>query len=74
MSRLEALSPSRTYGLELQNPFSELLISGRKTIETRGYPLPESLLYKHVIVIESSQGEGCRSGLKDSVVLKNDGG
>ena len=26
-----------------------------------------------MIVIESSQGEGCRSGLKDSVVLKNDG-
>jgi hypothetical protein len=73
MSRLEAFPSKRTYGLELQEPFAELLISGKKTIETRLYPLPESLLYKHVVIIESSKGEEGRSGLGDCVALNRDG-
>ena len=73
MSEHIILPESRTYGLELQEPFSEALISGRKTIETRLYSLPEALLYKHVVVIESGKGQDGRSGLGDSVALKNDG-
>ncbi len=47
----------RRYGLELQLPFSELLISGEKTIETRNYEIPSNLLYRHILIIESKKGK-----------------
>ena len=28
------------FGLEMQSPYALYLLSGRKSIETRGYPLP----------------------------------
>ena len=31
-------------GLEVQAPWTSLILEGRKTIETRGYALPQNLL------------------------------
>jgi hypothetical protein len=53
----------RCYGLELQLPFSELLLNGKKTIETRSYELPRKLLYKHILIIESDPGKDGVSAL-----------
>ncbi len=62
--KMEALS-NRLFGLELQQPFSGMVMSGMKTIETRSYPLPSSLLYKHICLIESKPGKDGVSDLKD---------
>lgn len=40
-------------GLNVQAPWSELLITGKKTIETRRYPLPERLKNIPLAVIET---------------------
>jgi hypothetical protein len=32
------------FALEVQQPFSGYILSGKKTIETRAYPLPEELI------------------------------
>jgi hypothetical protein len=60
---------TRHYGLELQLPFSELLLSGTKTIETRAYPLPSTLLYRHILIIEAPAGQDGRSAL--SSIIQN---
>lgn len=61
---MEALS-NRLFGLEMQQPFAEMVIAGTKTVETRSYPLPSSLLYKHICLIESMPGKDGISDLKD---------
>jgi len=61
-------STERVYGLELQEPFSELVLNGKKTIETRSYELPSSLLYRHILIIESKNGD---AGVGLSNVCKN---
>ena len=40
-------------GLNIQSPWSELILTGKKTIETRGYDLPQKLLNQPVAVIET---------------------
>lgn len=45
-------------GINIQWPWSELLISGKKTIETRGYPLPERLAGKQLALIETPGKKG----------------
>ena len=40
-------------GLNIQWPWSELLLTGKKTIETRNYPLPEWLKNQPVAIIET---------------------
>jgi len=57
----------RRYGLELQLPYSELLLTGAKTIETRTYPLPANLLYHHILIVESPAGEEGHSALPSVV-------
>ena len=56
-------SADRLYGLELQQPFSSLVLDGSKTVETRSYELPQNLLYKHILIIESKAGEDGVSGI-----------
>ena len=61
------LAQSESVGLEMQAPWAEELLSGRKTIETRTYPLPESLIDKKIWIIESKEGTAGKSSVADHV-------
>lgn len=44
----------KTYtGINIQWPISEEITSGRKTIETRTYPIPEKYLNQEMLLIET---------------------
>jgi len=58
---------SKRFGLEMQDPFAGLLLDGKKTIETRAYDLPVSLIGKKVEVLESKSGKDGVSGLQDII-------
>ncbi len=45
-------------GLNIQWPWSELLISGKKTVETRSYPIPEKYIGQELAVIETPGPKG----------------
>ncbi|KAL3787611.1 hypothetical protein ACHAWO_005967 [Cyclotella atomus] len=67
----------RKFGLEMQCPYAEHLISGRKTIETRGYALPTHLLTRssddseqvRIEILESEAGKDGVSSIPDHVVV-----
>lgn len=40
-------------GLNVQHPWAELLISGKKTVETRTYPIPEKYCEREIYVVET---------------------
>ena len=63
----KALDPSvAQFGLELRCPWAELILEGTKTIETRYYPCPASLLGHRIAIIETPvDGKAGVSGLKD---------
>jgi hypothetical protein len=42
----------------MQAPWCELLLSGEKTVETRGYPLPDRLKHEWVWLIETPGPKG----------------
>lgn len=49
----------KTYtGINIQWPISELILSGKKTIETRTYPIPRKYLNKEMILIETPGKQG----------------
>ena len=45
-------------GINIQWPWSELLISGKKTIETRSYPIPKKHIGNELAVIETPGPKG----------------
>ena len=45
-------------GINIQWPWSELLLSGKKTIETRTYPLPEKFRSVDLAIIETPGPRG----------------
>lgn len=47
-------------GINIQWPWSELLVSGKKTVETRSYPLPEKLRGVEIAIIETPGPSGKR--------------
>ena len=57
------------FGLELQSPYAQYLLDGTKSIETRGYPIPDALLSKRIEVLESSKGVDGVSSIPDRVAL-----
>lgn len=57
------------FGLEMQYPWSDALLTGRKTIETRSYDLPVALLGKEIAIIETPQGNTGISSLGNIVNL-----
>ena len=61
------------YVLEVQAPFSRLILSGEKSIETRSYQLPEDLLHTSIVLCESAPGLDGVSGLSDSVIKSQAG-
>ncbi|KAF0689060.1 Aste57867_19441 [Aphanomyces stellatus] len=55
--------------LECQAPYTEWILSGRKTIETRRYPYPAHLLNKPIWLLETPSGTVGKSALPDVVEL-----
>lgn len=45
-------------GINIQYPISELIISKRKTIETRTYPIPKHYVGKDMVLIETPGKQG----------------
>ncbi len=48
-------------GINIQWPWSQLLLSGKKTVETRGYPLPEAYRGQWLALIETPGPKGRQS-------------
>jgi hypothetical protein len=69
----------RQFGLEMQCPFAEHLLCGRKTIESRAYDLPAALLTKvvsdgtdaevRIDILESEAGQDGVSAIPDEVAV-----
>lgn len=45
-------------GINIQYPISELILSGKKTIETRTYPIPKHYIGKEMVLIETPGKRG----------------
>ena len=43
--------PLASFGLEMREPWAGMVTRGEKTTETRGYPLPEALLFRPVALL-----------------------
>ncbi|GMH38523.1 hypothetical protein BSKO_06407 [Bryopsis sp. KO-2023] len=63
----------RQIALEVQGKWSRLLVTGKKTVETRRYPLPDDYIGKPIALIETLTGVTGRSGLPDRVPRDFDG-
>jgi hypothetical protein len=59
----------RRFGLEMQHPYSELLVDGAKSIESRSYPLPEALLDTKIEILQSEKGQDGISSVPNRVTL-----
>lgn len=57
-----------TFGLEMQQPWSQHLLNGKKTIETRAYDLPKALIGKKIFILESKSGEDGISSIGNYLV------
>lgn len=53
------------FALEVQQPWSRLLLDRKKTVEARAYPLPKALLGRRICLLESSERDSTQSGLLD---------
>lgn len=73
LARLESETAweSRNVGLEVQKPYSRLLLSGAKTVETRGYPLPAALLGRQLSLLETQEGAAGTSALGNQVAAED---
>ena len=58
--------------LELQPPYSKLIIDGIKLIETRRYKLPQHLLYQPILLLQSTKGIDAVSALPDQIEANDD--
>lgn len=58
------------FALELQSPWAEALLDGKKTIETRSYKLPEALLGKKIFIMQTPSGKVGQSALGENVDLQ----
>jgi hypothetical protein len=56
-------------GLHIQWPWSQLILSGKKTVETRGYPLPKKYIGQSLAIIETPGRNGAAAGLKKSHIV-----
>ena len=73
----EIKSEGIQFGLEMQSPYANHLLTGRKTIETRGYPLPAALLQNNdetddeirIDILESESGKDGVSSIPDNVTV-----
>jgi hypothetical protein len=56
-------------GINIQAPWAELIVSGKKTVETRCYPLPQKYVGKPMAVIETPGRTGRFSSRLVGVVV-----
>lgn len=61
------------FALEVQSPYSRLILNGKKSIETRSYPLPDDLRGARILLCESLPSEDGVSNLGDSIAASQDG-
>ena len=59
----------RRFGLEMQQPYSALVLCGQKSIESRAYPLPEALIDAKIEILQSEKGQDGVSSVPDRVTL-----
>ncbi len=59
----------RRFGLEMQHPYSEFVLTGQKSIESRAYPLPEALINVKIEILQSEKGQDGVSAVPDRVTL-----
>ena len=52
--------PRVTFGLEMREPWVGMVLSGEKTVETRGYALPEALLRRPVVLLAAPEAPRLR--------------
>lgn len=45
-------------GINIQYPISQLIISGKKVVETRTYPIPEHFVNQKLLIIETPGKKG----------------
>ena len=62
-------SVDEVFGLELQDPWAGAVVDGEKSIETRAYALPPSLIGKRIMIIQTSSGQAGVSGLGNDAEL-----
>lgn len=55
------------FGLEMQQPWVDLLLDGKKSIETRAYNIPKSLIGKRIEILQSSKGDVGVSSLGNTI-------
>lgn len=59
-------------GINIQWPISELILSGKKTIETRTYPIPKNYLNNEVVLIETPGKSGKFKSRARAIVIFTD--
>lgn len=58
-----------TFCLELQEPWAGAVVEGKKPIETRAYTLPQSLIGKRIMILQSPAGEAGVSSMGNVIDL-----
>lgn len=56
-------------GLNIQWPWSRLILDGSKTIETRSYPIPEKYLNVELAIIETPGPHGKKAGIDGARIV-----
>lgn len=56
-------------GVNIQWPWSQMLLNGQKTIETRGYALPEKYKGVPLALIETPGKQGARAGIGKAKII-----
>ena len=60
------------FGLEMQQPWVDLLLDGKKLIETRAYNIPKSLIGKRIEILQTRKGEEGVSSLGNTIRVDSD--
>lgn len=63
------MSKRSLQGINIQYPWSELLVSGKKKIETRTYPLPKKFIDVELAVIETPGKLGKKNGITSARII-----
>ena len=56
-------------GLNIQYPWSQLIVTGKKTVETRAYPIPLHLLNRELALIETPGRMGKKHGISSARII-----
>lgn len=56
-------------GLNIQWPWSQLILDGKKKVETRSYPLPEKYINQKLAIIETPGPKGKKFGIAEARIV-----